>query len=55
MLSPIPRDRQGKKTDGETKNSGVVSSAFSCYWRLKITFLTSGDYTWAQAQLFIWM
>ncbi|KJZ69549.1 hypothetical protein HIM_11062 [Hirsutella minnesotensis 3608] len=32
---------------------GVISSCFSCYWRITITF-SSGDYTWQESQLFIW-
>ncbi|KJZ75446.1 hypothetical protein HIM_05142 [Hirsutella minnesotensis 3608] len=37
-----------------TASLGIISSCFACYWRLVIAF-KAGDYTWNEAQLFIWI
>ncbi|ROT42884.1 hypothetical protein SODALDRAFT_254171, partial [Sodiomyces alkalinus F11] len=34
---------------------GIISSIFSCYWRMDMLVSSNTDYTWRQAQLFIWI
>ncbi|KAI5857354.1 hypothetical protein GGS23DRAFT_345533 [Durotheca rogersii] len=33
----------------------IISSIFSCYWRITILVSNNGDFTWQEAQLFIWI
>ncbi|KAH6653324.1 hypothetical protein BKA67DRAFT_569192 [Truncatella angustata] len=34
---------------------GIVSSVASCVWRFIVLFGSSGDFTWQEGQLFIWI
>ncbi|KAI0197820.1 hypothetical protein F4808DRAFT_286814 [Astrocystis sublimbata] len=34
---------------------GIISSVFSCYWRILVLIDADGDHTWYEGQLFLWI